>query len=68
VLFRGSDAVNLGDVAGRQLLDAAVVSNDLVIDKLASLLCERDASNQRFCFLKLPELGQDVDLLYCDRE
>jgi hypothetical protein len=65
VRFGGGDAVNLGDVAGGEFLDATVVSSDAESSK-AVLLGERNLGGQFLGFINLAQLRQDVDLLNRD--
>lgn len=62
MLFGGGDAVDLGNVAGREFLDATVVSgySKLVTDVL---LCKRNLGGQFLGLVNLAQLRQDIDLL-----
>ena len=62
MLFGGGDAVDLGNVAGREFLNATVVSgySALVTDVL---LCKRNLGGQFLGLVNLAQLRQDIDLL-----
>jgi hypothetical protein len=63
VLFGGGDAVDLGDVAGGEFFNTAVVSSESGLF-VVILLGEWNLGGQFLCFINFAQLREHIDLLY----